>query len=131
MPALLKISDAASIAIHTLDYMIQENKPIYIASNLSKELCVSYNHLSKILQLLAKHGYLKTTRGPSGGYSLTEKGRQATIKEIVNLVDGEIEKNTCLMENKICKRENCVLQKFMSKVIEDFEKIIEVKIKDF
>ncbi len=131
MVSLIKISEAASIAIHAIDYMIYKKEPLYIASNLASELSVSYNHLSKILQLLVKHGYLKTSRGPSGGYSLTEKGENAKIGEIIELIDGKLSKNTCLMNRKVCHRNGCSFQKFLEKIISEYEKIIDTKIKNF
>jgi len=131
MVPLIKISEAASIAIHSLDYMIHAKEPLYIASDLSKELSVSYNHLSKILQLLVKQGYLKTSRGPSGGYSLTKKGENAKIGEIIELIDGELLRNTCLMNRKVCHRKTCAFQKFLGKMISEYKKIIKKKIKDF
>lgn len=131
MPSLIKISEAAAIAVHSIDYMIRKKESVYIASNVAKELSVSYNHLSKILQLLVKHGYLKTLRGPSGGYSLTEKGENAKIKDLIELIDGKPEKNNCFMNKKVCLRETCALKKFIEKMTEEFENIIDVKIKDF
>ncbi|NLH39866.1 MAG: Rrf2 family transcriptional regulator [Elusimicrobia bacterium] len=131
MQSLIKISDAAVIAVHAIDYMIKKNDSVYIASNLARELQVSYNHLSKILQLLVKHGYLQTMRGPSGGYVITRKGENARIKDIIALIDGDVEKNVCFMNTKICSRHSCVLKDFLQRTLDDFKKTVNTKIKDF
>ncbi|MEF3279960.1 MAG: Rrf2 family transcriptional regulator [Elusimicrobiota bacterium] len=131
MQTLIKISDAAVIAIHCIDHMIKNSKEVYIAAEIAKELNVSYNHLSKILQLMAKHGFLKTIRGPHGGYSLTKKGEESTLKDIIELIDGKIQGNTCFMKTVVCKKDSCVLKDFLLRTMKDFEKTINTKIKKF
>jgi Rrf2 family protein len=131
MQSLIKISDAAVIAVHAIDYMIKKNDSVYIASNMAKELQVSYNHLSKILQLLVKHGYLQTMRGPAGGYIITKKGEDAKIKDILELIDGNLEKNMCFMNTKICSRSSCILKDFLSRTLDDFKKTVDKRIRDF
>lgn len=131
MQSLIKISDAAIIAIHTLNYIIKNENSIYIASEIAKDLEVSYNHLSKILQLLVKHGYLKTKRGPRGGYYITKKGDNAKIRDMIELIDGKIETNNCFMTRKICSKNDCILKDFLMRVVKDFEYTINKKIKDF
>lgn len=130
MPSLIKISQAATIALHALDYIISRDEKIYIASKISNDLNVSYNHLSKILQILARQGYLKTSRGPVGGYKLTEKGKKSTIKEIIELFDGKLVINGCLMDKKVCKRDECILKRFNEKMLKEFENITQTEIKN-
>ena len=128
--SIIRLSQRAIIAIHVIDYMIRKKEKIYIASDISNNLGISYNHLSKILQILAKHGYLKTYKGPLGGYILTEKGKNAKISEIIELVDGKISYKTCLMSTSICEKKNCSFKKFIKETLEKYKKLISLKIND-
>lgn len=130
MQNILKISDASVIAIHAINYMLTKDQNIYSASKIAEDLSVSYNHLSKILQLLVKYRYLKTTRGPSGGYALTTKGKNAKIKEIIELIDGPVSNDFCLMKKKTCEKKDCTFTSFIKNTVKEYEKVISKKISD-
>lgn len=44
--------------------------------------------LSKILQVLVKNKVLKSTKGPSGGFSLLKKASQLKLIKVVEIIDG-------------------------------------------
>jgi len=60
--------------------------------------------LSKVLQALARAKMITSRRGKAGGFVLLEKGRAATIKEVVEAVDGPISLNTCVSSSNSCGR---------------------------
>jgi len=130
MKTIIKISERATIAIHTIDYMIRNKEDLYVASEIAKTLDISYNHLSKILQTLARHGYLKTNRGPFGGHTLTEKGKNAKIGEIIELFDGKIPDTKCLMSKKVCQRKFCAFENFLEKMLSEYKRLLSLKIKE-
>lgn len=130
MNSIVRISDAAIIAIHTIEYLVQTERDSISAGEIAEALNVSYNHLSKVIQHLKKNGYMKTIRGPSGGYSLTPKGKNAKIKDIIALFEGKNLYTACFLTSKVCDRRNCVLKDFLTKVIEEFNKMGETKIID-
>lgn len=60
--------------------------------------------LSKVLQSLARGGFITSQRGQSGGFSITPRGRQASMRAVVEVIDGEICLNVCLMHGRSCPR---------------------------
>ena len=60
--------------------------------------------LSKVLQLLTKSALIASRRGQGGGFEIGERGRAATIREVVEAIDGPIALNVCLCEGKVCQR---------------------------
>ncbi len=130
MSGIIRISDAAVIAIHTLEYLLNQDKDSFSAGEIADALSVSYNHLSKVIQTLKKNGYLRTTRGPSGGYSITPKGRSAKIKDIINIFEGKNVYSPCFLTSKTCDRRNCALKDFLITVIQEFNKLGEIKISE-
>jgi Rrf2 family protein len=63
---------------------------------------VPLHFLSKILQLLVRHGILTSTKGPHGGFSLKRSQDKLYLKEIVELTDGLEIFNRCGIGLKAC-----------------------------
>jgi Rrf2 family protein len=60
--------------------------------------------LSKVLQSLAHAGLINSRRGLGGGFEISQQGRGASIRAVVEAVDGPIVLNVCLADGSPCKR---------------------------
>lgn len=58
---------------------------------------VSPAFLSKVLQRLVRGGLVASRRGKHGGFELLERGRSASLLEILSALDGVPELNACLL----------------------------------
>ena len=47
-------------------------------------------YLEQILTLLKGSGYVKSVRGPAGGYKLSKMPREINVAEVVRLIDGAL-----------------------------------------
>lgn len=133
MQTLLKISDAAVIALHTADYLVRargthKNGPPDTTAEIAGQLNVSYNHLSKVLQQLTKAGLLKPERGPKGGFSLSPSGRKARVKDFLSAIDGPPSVKHCLFKHKVCGYTACVFSDFLKETNRRFEKVLDTGI---
>jgi Rrf2 family transcriptional regulator, iron-sulfur cluster assembly transcription factor len=70
---------------------------------ISKDLDLPPPFLAKILQQLAKHKILTSTKGPHGGFSLLKDPKVITLLDIVNTIDGEDIFTNCIMHKGSCK----------------------------
>ena len=52
--------------------------------------------LSKVLQALAHARLITSRRGKSGGFSILPRGREASMYEVIEAIDGAICLNVCL-----------------------------------
>lgn len=52
---------------------------------------------AKILQSLARHGYLESSKGPTGGFALARPAGDINLAEIVGAIDGEKLFNGCAL----------------------------------
>lgn len=59
--------------------------------------------LSKVLQRLVRGGLVASRRGKRGGFELLDRGRNASLLDILNALDGVPALNACLLEGE-CKR---------------------------
>lgn len=60
--------------------------------------------LSKILQALCHAGFIASRRGQTGGFEILHPGRQASIRSVVEAIDGPIGLNVCLLSGAVCDR---------------------------
>ncbi len=60
--------------------------------------------LSKVLQSLTKAGLITSRRGQAGGFHITPLGATASMREVIEAIDGEICLNLCLMHGRPCSR---------------------------
>ena len=55
---------------------------------MSESLDISFHFLTKILQQLTAQELMESYKGPNGGLKLSQKGRSATILDVVTAIDG-------------------------------------------
>jgi len=60
--------------------------------------------LSKVLQALSHEGLIDSKRGHSGGFQISNRGRRASMREVIEAIDGPIMLNSCLISGKACPR---------------------------
>jgi len=60
--------------------------------------------LSKVLQSLTRGRLVTSQRGPSGGFQMSAPGRQASMREVIEAIDGPMNLNVCLGNDQGCPR---------------------------
>lgn len=73
---------------------------------ISSELSIPAPFLAKILQILARHKLLSSSKGPNGGFSLSRDARKIMLFEIVTVIDGSDIFDKCLISLRTCNEEN-------------------------
>lgn len=71
---------------------------------------ISEKYLEQIISTLNKAGYVRSIRGPQGGYHLVKKPEQYTVGMILRLTEGSLAPVACLEDEvNLCERqEGCV-----------------------
>ena len=105
----LRISDAASMALHAVDILARSAGRLASNQDIADVLGVSANHLSKVHQRLARAGIVKATRGPGGGFELGRPASDIRLMAVVEAVDGPFTPVRCLLGRPECLREQCLL----------------------
>lgn len=60
--------------------------------------------LSKVLQTLSHAGLISSRRGQSGGFIISPLGRAASMRDVIEAIDGPICLNVCLVSGRSCDR---------------------------
>ena len=114
MSNILRISEAASLALHTAVILASNPNKLISTKDLAGTLHASEAHLSKVLQRLEKSGIVRATRGPKGGYKLDKSGDQIALLEVYEAIDGKLSYSDCLLAECICTGDDCIMGKLLS-----------------
>jgi Rrf2 family protein len=116
---IVHISEAASIAIHSLAIIASSPAKIN-ARQISQLTGSSLNHLSKVMQLLVKNAYVRSNRGPGGGFILNKPADQITLLEVYEYIEGRIDCQFCGISESKCPFVSCVFGKTAEVFSEEF-----------
>ena len=105
-----------------------ENQWIGI-KKISKDLDIPGPFLGKILQILARHKILSSTKGPNGGFGLGRNPDKIRLIDIVEIIDGMDSYKKCIIGVKDCTElENqCTLHTRYAHLREEIKKIFEME----
>lgn len=87
----MKLTRAASYAVHALVYMASQKQSTPIASHkIAEERGIPERFLLKVLKPLVTLRLLQSIKGPHGGYRLAKKPNEITLLEVLEATDGPI-----------------------------------------
>ena len=109
MSTILNLSEAVSIALHTMVLLAARNGEVTSNRAIAETLGVSEAHLSKVLQRLHRLGLVQSLRGPRGGFALGRKSDKISLLEVYEAIEGPLKPATCLFRKTICSGERCIL----------------------
>ncbi len=72
---------------------------------ISSKLDIPTPFLGKILQMLAKHNTLSSSKGPHGGFSLKKPANEISIMEIIEIIDGKDSFDLCVIRTTRCSHD--------------------------
>ncbi len=122
------LSNACQYAIRSILYlgMCSDEKHKIGVKIISEELEVPQPFLAKLLQQLNKSNLVTSTKGPYGGFYLSEENKQHTVWDIVLNIDGYDRFNQCFLGLSKCGDDNpCpvhfTVSAFKEKLFKDFK----------
>ena len=101
----MKITQEADYALRMMCLLAKESavgNQTVGAATLAEGVAVPTRFGLKILHKLSEVGFVKTSRGASGGYSLSVDPKTLTVRRVIEAIDGPIEINRCLSETHVC-----------------------------
>jgi Rrf2 family protein len=122
---MLKLTKKADYGLIALKHLAM-NGP---ASSSAKEIADTYGIplalLSKILQKLAKNGFLRSEHGTNGGYKLSRDPKEITALDVIRSIDGPIFLTACFTElGFCCHTDKCIVRDPLQKVHEGILRLL-------
>jgi Rrf2 family protein len=115
MANMLRISEAASLALHTMALLASNSGAKQTTWEIAKTLRVSEAHLAKVLQRLGRAGLVKSQRGPGGGFSLGRAPDTITLLDVYEATEGPLQPPGCLLGRPACNG-SCILGGLLEQV---------------
>jgi Rrf2 family protein len=117
----------ASRAMLELALRHPQGGPVHIRE-ISRAQNIPQEFLEQILLLLKRAGYLRSRKGPHGGYSLAKPPDQITVAEVIRVMDGPLAPIDCVsvMAHETCPMEaTCGLRGLWKEVRDSVAAIME------
>ena len=109
MSEMIKISEAASIALHACAWLALQGEYRGRSAEICRELGFSAAHFVKVMQALSRAGLVESRRGPAGGSRLTRTPDGISLLEIYEAIEGPLCTERCLLPAERCRSRACVL----------------------
>ena len=110
MSSIVKITGAASLALHAMSYLAVRNEQGMISTReVAEKFQCSEDHLKKVVQRLVRAGIVKTVRGPRGGITLAKPANKITLLDIFEAMEGPLETDNCILGSPVCNYRECIL----------------------
>jgi Rrf2 family protein len=116
----------ASRAMLELSLHYQE-KPLHIR-DISKAQDIPQRFLEQILLQLKRAGYLRSRKGPAGGYYLSKPPAEINVAEVIRVMDGPLAPIDCVSvtAHEVCPHEaHCGLKGLWKEVRDAVAQIME------
>ena len=125
------LSNTSRYAIRAVIYLalhVKENSKIGI-KEISKELDIPTPFLGKILQTLAKHKLLTSTKGPHGGFGMEINPYEISLMSIVEIIDGPDDFNACVLGLKTCSEDqaHCSIHRNYAELREKLKELFQTE----
>jgi Rrf2 family protein len=79
---------------------------------------IPIKYLEQIISKLNKAGFVKSERGPGGGYQLSKPPEEYTVGMIIKLIEGDTSPVSCLADDG-CKRSDTCTSMILWKKLDD------------
>ena len=123
MSGIINMSEAAILALHSMALIAKKKNTALNIKEIAKELNASENHLSKVMQRLAKSGLVNSRRGPKGGFLLSRENSEITLLDVYEAIEGKFIIHKCMLNKSKCTYSKCILN--------DLNYVFSVQFKDY
>lgn len=101
----MQLTRAADYGVRVMIHLASpEMNGRHSLSELAKIADAPESFLSKVLQSLVRARLIESRRGQTGGFEISQRGTEATIRTVIEAVDGPVRLNLCLIEGRPCHR---------------------------
>ncbi|MCF8372467.1 MAG: Rrf2 family transcriptional regulator [Bacteroidales bacterium] len=124
MGNIVHLSEAASIAIHSLVLIAKSENQVNVQS-IADKTGSSRHHVAKVLQRLTKDGFIASSRGPHGGFQLKKSANEISLLEIYEAIEGAINIPKCAADHHVCPFNKCLMDDVAQQMTIQFKNYLQ------
>ena len=99
---MLRLSKKTDYALIALKDLASGSSGTSSARDIAARYDIPVELLAKVLQRLARHGFLESHQGTRGGYRLSRPAVQISIADVIQAIDGPVLVTACSDEDETC-----------------------------
>ena len=102
----MQLTRAADYAIRVMIFLatVPSHKRALL-HDIANATAAPESFLSKILQSLTRANLILSRRGHAGGFEILPQGREASMRKVIEAIDGPLFLNLCLISKRSCARQ--------------------------
>jgi len=109
-----------------LDISLNGSEENVKLKDIAERQDIPIKYLEQIISSLNKAGFVKSERGPTGGYRLSRPPGEYTVGMIIKLIEGDTAPVSCLADMNDCKRsDKCVSMILWKKLDEAVNSVLD------
>ena len=98
----MKLTTQTDYALRTLMFLATRSTRANVA-DIATLFDISVNHVAKVVNLLAREGYIRSTRGVGGGIELAKQPKQIVIGEVIASMEADMHLLACVGSDDTCR----------------------------
>ena len=124
----MRISTKGRYAVRLLlDIAVyDEMEPVRLKDTAERQN-ISMKYLEQIISVLVRAGYVKSVRGPQGGYRLVKEPKDYTVGMILRQVEGSLAPVSCLEDevNQCERQAECVSLRIWKELDDAINEVVD------
>lgn len=97
----MKLTTQTDYALRTLMFLATRTSRANVA-DVASAFDISFNHVAKVVNLLARDGYVRSTRGVGGGIELAMPPEEINVGEVIATMESDMHLLACVGSDDSC-----------------------------
>jgi len=94
--------------------------------NIAQRQDISVKYLEQLMTILKSGGFIRSIRGPKGGYILAKKPNQITLYEVFSCLEGAVTTVECVQSADYClKAADCIARQLWTQVQQAIRNVLQ------
>ena len=121
---MLKLTKKADYGLISLKHLAIKHESAS-AKEISDSYAIPLPLLSKVLQKLARTGFLQSEHGTNGGYRLRMPPEQISVLAVIRAIDGPIVLTSCFTDDMMCDQaDRCNVREPLRKLHDRIQELL-------
>jgi Rrf2 family protein len=127
MSKLVQIPESTSLAFYSMAIVAGSTGTPVSVKEIASRTGASTNHLAKVMQRLVKEGFVHSTRGPHGGFTIAVNPEEISFYDIYEAMEGSVMEYSCPFGRTKCPFNSCFYGGLIEDLTGEFVKFLKKK----